>query len=478
MKKLPSFRHLSVPERIRLLTDEHTINAQQAHVLQSQYEQSLQSPALGLDAHIAEHIVEHQIGQYTLPIGIVRALVVNHKNCNILVATEEPSVIAAACNGAKITAASGGITAKTNNVLTNVDIVFSDCNSTPTSERLYDQLQHLLKERQEELLHIAHQAHPSIVRHGGGVRCFTIHQLPGFVKLTLHVDTGNAMGANIVNTIGEAIKTHLDQWLNKQSLVAILSNTCATPTVAETWIPLNELVRKESYVNLEPAQRKQAILSDGRKLAERIALLSRFAMVDPTRAATHNKGIANGIAGAALASGNDTRALQAAAYAWASRNGSMQPLSTWEIVESTSLPTYAPLYCYEFEKNDTRMLLHGRIEIPLQVGIVGGAINSLPMAQLALSISGVKENNEYRNMLAALGLVQNLAALRALAGPGIQAGHMRLQVANIAMSVGAQGEEIAHVAFALSNLAASDRDQHHALLILQQLRANKEDKTS
>ena len=254
------------------------------------------------------------------------------------------------------------------------------------------------------------------------------------------------MGANIANTIGEAVKTQLESWVGRKALVAILANSSRAATVAEVRIHVEALVSS--------AKTAAAGDADGMRLARRIAALSSLAAVDAERAATHNKGILNGIVAAALASGNDTRALQAAAHEWAAKSGRYMPLSTWTL-----------------QSND--QILYGRIEIPLQIGTVGGAIASLPMSKIALHLAKVNNANDFRNVLAAVGLVQNLAALRALAGPGIQAGHMRLQAANIAISCGARGDEIQKVVHALLNENSSDLNTNSARIILDDLRKHR-----
>lgn len=434
------FYEQNVPERIQLLHDTNVLSDEHASLLHRQYERSSESAVpLGLPADIADHMVENQIGQFTLPVGIVRGLVVNGVARNILLATEEPSVIAAANNGARITAFSDGITATSKRYLTQAQIVFEDENGS-----LRSQLAAILHNKHNAIMQIAQHAHPSIVQRGGGLRDVQIIDLPGFTQVLISVDTLDAMGANIVNTIAEALKAQLAQWLNRDALVAILTNTSSVATIAHTTIAVEALIKR----NLPYEKRA----TQGYQLAKRIASLSKLANVDSRRAATHNKGIFNGICAAALATGNDTRALQVAADAWAARDGQLAPLATWKV-----------------EQQDNADVLCGTIEIPLQVGIVGGAINSLPMAQLALNVGNFSDNNDYRNVLASLGLVQNLAALRALASEGIQAGHMRLQAGNLAISAGAHGEAIAQVAERLQTLSVAERTVERAQELLAEI---------
>lgn len=439
---MAAFRELSVENRIKTLQNEGAINETEAAFLLKQFAESSDTT---IPADVANHMIEHQIGKYTLPVGVVRGLIVNGEVCDVLVATEEPSVIAAACNGARIAAATDvgyGIIARSPQYVTTAQIAFEDADGSVAARlsRIVED-----KEKVAELLRIANASHPSISKRGGGARKCRASALHGFAKLEIDVDTCDAMGANTVNTMGEAVKAQLESWLGVQALVAILTNTSRVATTAEVHIPVEALASRR----LENSERER----EGKRLARRIAALSALAASDPARAATHNKGILNGIAGAALASGNDTRALESAAHAWAARSGHYLPLSKWNT-----------------ETLNGKTILHGSIEIPLQIGIVGGSISSLPMAKLAIKIGNYKNANDFRNTLAALGLVQNLAALRALAGPGIQAGHMALQSSNLAIAAGAKGAEIAEIAHDILQLSPAERTTEKVMQLLQKLR--------
>ena len=451
---MTAFRELSVENRIKTLQNEGAIDESDATFLLKQLPESSDAT---IPADVANHMIEHQIGKYTLPVGVVRGLIVNGEARDVLVATEEPSVIAAACNGARIADAADdgasagiadvadgeyGIIAHSPQYVTTAQIAFEDADGS-VAARLREIVGDC--EKVEELLRVANESHPSMSKRGGGARKCRDSALHGFAKLEIDVDTCDAMGANTVNTMGEAVKAQLESWLGVEALVAILNNTSRVATTAEVRIPVEALASRR----LEEAERE----GEGKRLARRIAALSALAANDPERASTHNKGILNGIAGAALASGNDTRALEAAAHAWASRSGRYLPLSTWNT-----------------ETLNNQTILHGRIEIPLQIGIVGGSISSLPMAKLALKIGKYKNANDFRNTLAALGLVQNLAALRALAGPGIQAGHMALQASNLAIAAGAKGAEIEKIAHNLMQLSASERTTEKVAQLLKKLR--------
>lgn len=439
---MAAFRELSVENRIKTLQNEGAINKAEAAFLLKQFAESSDTT---ISTDVANHMIEHQIGKYTLPVGVVRGLIVNSEVRDVLVATEEPSVIAAACNGARIAAATDvgyGIIARSPQYVTTAQIAFEDADGSVAAR-----LSRIVgnKEKVAELLRIANESHPSMSKRGGGARKCRASALHGFAKLEIDVDTCDAMGANTVNTMGEAVKAQLESWLGVQALVAILTNTSRVATTAEVHIPVEALASRR----LEDSERER----EGKRLARRIAALSALAASDPARAATHNKGILNGIAGAALASGNDTRALESAAHAWAARSGRYLPLSKWNT-----------------ETLNGKTILHGSIEIPLQIGIVGGSISSLPMAKLAIKIGKYKNANDFRNTLAALGLVQNLAALRALAGPGIQAGHMALQSSNLAIAAGAKGAEIAEITHNILQFSPAERTTEKVTQLLQKLR--------
>lgn len=460
---MAAFRELSVEQRIKTLESECALSGDFAQLLLTQLAQSGEA---NIPASVANSMIENQIGRFSLPVGVVRGLKVNGVMRNVLMATEEPSVIAAACNGAKIASKSleNGVVAHSEHYVTRAQIVFEDADGS-----IAKKLDSIMRDESKRtaISEVARSAHPSIYQRGGGLERAQAAALTGFAKLTLDINACDAMGANIANTIGEAVKTQLESWVGRKALVAILANSSRAATVAEVSIPVEALVPSaktaaagdadERCENSDKAceqrnteQHNTEQHTDGMRLARRIAALSSLAAVDAERAATHNKGILNGIVAAALASGNDTRALQAAAHEWAAKSGRYMPLSTWTL-----------------QNND--QILYGRIEIPLQIGTVGGAIASLPMSKIALHLAKVNNANDFRNVLAAVGLVQNLAALRALAGPGIQAGHMRLQAANIAIASGARGDEIQKVVHALLNENSSDLNTNSARIILDDL---------
>ncbi|MFU0549032.1 hydroxymethylglutaryl-CoA reductase, degradative [Gardnerella piotii] len=466
---MAAFRELSVEQRIKTLESECALSGDFAQLLLTQLAQSSET---NIPASVANSMVENQIGRFSLPVGVVRGLKVNGVMRNVMMATEEPSVIAAACNGAKIASKSleNGVVARSEHYVTRAQIVFEDADGSVAKK-----LDSIMRDESKRaaISEVARSAHPSIYQRGGGLERAQAAALTGFAKLTLDINACDAMGANIANTIGEAVKTQLESWVERKALVAILANSSRAATVAEVRIPVEALVSSAKTATAgdadercerigstceqhaeQTAEQHTSQHTDGMRLARRIAALSSLAAVDAERAATHNKGILNGIVAAALASGNDTRALQAAAHEWAAKSGRYMPLSTWTL-----------------QNND--QILYGRIEIPLQIGTVGGAIASLPMSKIALQLAKVNNANDFRNVLAAVGLVQNLAALRALAGPGIQAGHMRLQAANIAIASGARGDEIQKVVHGLLNENSSDLNTNSARIILDDLRKRR-----
>lgn len=377
-----------------------------------------------LPTDVASHLSENQIGQFALPLGVARHLLVNGTIYNVPMATEEPSVVAAASNGARIAKLAGGVTAATSAHLVEGEIVFADLPNITQAAAL-------VEERFDALAEAAQAAHPSIVRRGGGLREVICTIIDDFLKITVQVDTQQAMGANIVNTICEHLAAVIGGWLQQQALVAILTNASDHLTTAKLAVPVATLATKTDT---------------GAVIAARIAQLSKLAQVDVARAVTHNKGILNGVNAAVLATGNDTRAVAAAVHAYAAASGQYRGLSTWTLDGDTLL---------------------GEIALPLPLGVVGGAISAMPAAQHALALGHYQDVATLQQVIASLGLVQNLAALRALAGPGIQAGHMALQANALAMQAGAKGAEIQAVARALQH---ETKDLATAKRLLEKIR--------
>lgn len=475
------FYRLSPQGRLQVLMQEGVITAEDMQEI---------AGFTGLDADAARNLIENQIGQFALPMGIVRNLEVNGKIYQVPVVTEEPSVVAAASNGARIARASGGVTAQAGSHCVTGEIIFSCGSGANSCGAAGDtcggieaaRIARILETHSDDIRTVANAAHPSIVGYGGGLLSHKVEILSGgvpagssspmpkegesagreglagredpggslngsrpgsscrpegFVKLSLIIDPCDAMGANIVNTICEAVAAAAEGWTGCRTLTAILSNNVPAASAAA------------ARVEVQPHTLATRSCS-GELIARRIAELSALARIDADRAVTHNKGIMNGISAAVLASGNDTRAVEAGAHAFAARTGRYMPLSEWAL--------------------NSRGNLCGEIRIPLQVGIIGGAAGALPMARLAKRIGGYPSVQEFQCVLASLGLVQNLAALRALVGPGIQQGHMALHANALAMAAGAQGSEIEQVSRILQG---RDKNLEAAAEILADIRGSR-----
>ncbi len=422
------FYELTARERLQILQNEQLLTDDDFAQLADVHYHGI------LDPDVASHLIENQISQYALPFAVARGLIVNGKTYTVPMVVEEASVVAAASNGARMVARAGsnGVTASSQPHRVLGEIVFesSDINA--------DRAQEIIVSRETLIFDTARKALPTMHARGGGLESTYVEMTPdgSFTKIILVINPCDAMGANAVNTIAEALRPLFEECFSATALVAILSNAGdVSVTVAEVELDPEDI----AFKNL-----------DSQLLAQRIALLSRLSQSDYQRAVTHNKGIMNGISSAVLATGNDTRAVEACAHAYASRSGTYQPLTQWTM-------------------NDAGKLC-GRIEIPLQVGIVGGSASSLDIAKIARRIGGYTSVNEFKNVLAALGLVQNLSAMRALAGPGIQAGHMSLQMNALSIAAGAQGDEIGVVAGRLRELPAQGRTKAQARAIIAQLR--------
>ncbi|WDF83491.1 hydroxymethylglutaryl-CoA reductase, degradative [Lacticaseibacillus pabuli] len=416
---MPKFYELSREDRIaQLLADARLSQAAATHLLANE----------PLPEATAAHLTENQIGQFPLPLGVVHHLQVNGVSREVAIAGEEPSVVAAASNGARMANLGGGVTGVAPDMhVVDAEIVFANAPEVAT----------VVQAHRLQIFTVAESAHPSIVRRGGGLKAIHTDTTGQFTKIILSVDVQEAMGANIVNTIAEAVAAYLEATTGLRRLFAILSNYSEQTTRAEVTIPHAALATKQAT---------------GAHIAAQIALASQFAQLDVSRATTNNKGIMNGVSGAAIALGNDYRALEAGVYAFAASTGTYQPLSTWENSEGQ---------------------LHGVIELPIQVGTVGGAIGALPLAKVSQQLAQITCVREEQEVLASLGLVQNLAALRALVGPGIQSGHMALAAGSLAISAGAKGSEVTVLT---AQLQGKKQSLALAKTLLAQIRQQGEDK--
>jgi hydroxymethylglutaryl-CoA reductase len=381
---------------------------------------------MALSEEIANHLIENQISEVSTPLGVGLNFIVNGKSYVVPMATEEPSVIAACSNGAKMASSFGGFTSEMTQKLLRGQIVFMNVHDA-------QMIRQTIENKQAVLFETAQTVYPSIVKRGGGLREILIRDFPeneSFLSVDLLVDTQDAMGANIVNTIVEGIANVFREWFDEEILFSILSNY---PT--------------EAVVNASCAISFDALGKNGREVAKKIAAASTFAQLDTYRAATHNKGIMNGVEAVILATGNDTRAASAAIHAYAARDGQYRGLSQWTMTDTH---------------------LHGAIQLPLALGTVGGATKVLPKAQIALQLLAVDQAKELAEVIAAVGLAQNLAALRALVSEGIQKGHMSLQARSLALSVGAKGEDIQKVADELKKTTMNEATARRILASIQQ----------
>jgi hydroxymethylglutaryl-CoA reductase len=370
----------------------------------------------------ANGMIENVIGTFQLPLGIATNFTINGKDYLVPMAVEEPSVVAAASYMARIVRECGGFQTSSTAPIMRAQVQVLG-TSDPFGARL------AILAARDEIIAVANGKDPVLVKFGGGCRDIEVHVFPfttrgTMVVLHLLVDVRDAMGANTVNTMAEAIAPIVERITGGEVRLRILSNL-ADLRLARARIEVTE----EALATTE---------FSGRRMMEGIVDAYEFAAVDPYRAATHNKGIMNGIDPVVVATGNDWRAIEAGAHAYAARSGRYTSLTTWEI--------------------STKGTLVGTVEMPMALGLVGGATKTHPAAQAALQILNVATAVELAEVTVAVGLAQNMAALRALATEGIQRGHMALHARNIAIGAGAEGEEIDVVARRL----AADHDVRSA----------------
>ena len=421
--RIPGFYKLTVEERLRIVAEFAGLSEEEVELLRKY---------AALDKDTANRMIENVVGTFQLPLGIAVNFLINGRDYMVPMVIEEPSVVAAASNAARMTREGGGVFAQSTESLMIGQIQLVGIKD-PYAARL-----EVLRNK-EEILAIANEQDPVLVNLGGGARDLEARvietRLGPMLIVHLIVDVRDAMGANAVNTMAEAVAPRLASITGGRYRLRIISNLAD-----------RRLVR--AWTRIPP----EAV--GGREVAEGIVEAWAFADADPYRAATHNKGIMNGVDAVVIATGNDWRAVEAGAHAYACRFGTYKPLSTWEI--------------------DERGNLVGSLEMPLAVGIVGGAIRTNPLARICLKILGVKTARELAEVIGAVGLVQNLAALRALAAEGIQAGHMSLHAKNIAIMAGAVGDEIDQVAEIMVREKCIRLD--HAKEILEKLRRERERK--
>ena len=395
----------------------------------------------GLLPSKADKIVENVLGTYALPFGIALNFQVNDRDYLVPMVVEEPSVIAAASNAAQRIRLGGGFRAQIIDDLMTTQIEVHDVSNP-------GQATARILENKAQLLELAREKVPGLVARGGGPRDLEVRDLgAGYLVIHVFVDCLDAMGANLVNTVAEGLGLEIARLAEGTLGLRILTNLCDRRRVRVTCRVTSEgLAKKSKGQNTEAFD----AVRDAEIVAKAIESASRFAELDPYRAATHNKGIMNGIDSVVIATGNDYRAVEAGAHAFAARSGSYRPLSIWRS-EGTSVV--------------------GTMELPLALGIVGGTLRVHPTARLALKLSGAKSAAELAQIAAAVGLASNFAALKALATEGIQRGHMALQARAVATLAGAIGDEVERVAQLLAHGGRINAVQ--AERILDQLRSSK-----
>ncbi len=392
----------------------------------------------GLEAEQAEHMIENVCGMFALPYGLGLNLRRNGKDHVVPMVVEEASIVAAVSSAAKMVRVGGGFDTDADAPILSGQVQVQKVPDLAAAMRA------VLAAR-DELLALADTPHPRLVKRGGGATELTCHEVKGggldgsdVLVVHVHIDCRDAMGANLVNTSVERMTRRIEELTGGKALLRILSNLCDRRKVrARCAVPFEALDGK-GFAGVE--------------VARGIESASRFAEACPYRAATHNKGTMNGIDAVALATGNDWRAIEAAAHAYAARGGRYTALATWR-------------------RDEREGILRGSLELPLAVGTVGGATKVHPLAQLSLKLLNVEGASELAEVMAAVGLAQNLAALRALSTEGIQRGHMALHARNVAVAAGARGEEVERLVSGLLKRGEVKADE--AARQLASLRAEK-----
>jgi len=392
---ISGFYKLPLKERLAIVKDFASLTDEEIALLEN-------TGAVAFDT--VNHMVENVIGVFPEPLGLAVNFQINGKDYLIPMATEEPSVIAAACYAAKMVRDGGGF-----HTSSTAPIMIGQVQVVDLKDSLQAKKQVL--EAKADILKKANDQDPVLNSFGGGAKDLDAKiietTMGNMLIVELYVDCRDAMGGNAVNTMAEAIAPQIEELTGGHVYLRIISNL-ATKRMAKAWCS----IPKESL--------------GGEAVIDGIAYASAFAAADPYRAATHNKGAMNGIIAVVLATGNDHRAIEAGAHAYAALNGPYTSISKWTKKANGDL--------------------EGVIELPMAIGLIGGAVKTHPVARVAMKILGVKTANEFAEVLAAVGLAQNLGALRALASEGIQRGHMSLHARNIAITAGAKDELVDLVA--------------------------------
>jgi len=413
--RISGFYNLSSIERQHIVADWVSASPERAAAIMD----ALQTPG-GLALEQADKMVENVVATYALPLGIATNFVINGRDVLVPMVIEEPSVVAGASFAARLARAGGGFHAESAEPLMigQIQVVgLADVDAAAAR----------ISAQKQRLIDLANSTDPVVISLHGGARDVEVRVLPespAGPMLALHLiyDCRDAMGANMINTACEALAPLVEEITGGRVNLRILSNLAD-----------RRLARARCVI---PAKALETPEFPGELVAQRIVEAYAFAAVDPYRAATHNKGIMNGVDAVVLATGNDWRAIEAGAHAYAARDGTYRSLSAWSFSPGDRGTGAGPA-------------LVGSIELPLAVGIVGGATRVHPLARLALQIMGVKTARELAEIIAAVGLAQNLAAIRALATEGIQRGHMALHARQVAIAAGAQAAEVDQVAATL-----------------------------
>ena len=419
MARLPGFAKLSPTERIEALLKEGLLTWDEAQILKEQK---------GLPLSIADQLTENVLSTFDLPFSLAPYFLINGRDYVLPMVTEEPSVVAAASFAAKLIQRSGGFTTQVHQRQMIGEIALTDVEDMEVASKR-------ILEDKKTLLQLANEAYPSIVKRGGGARDLWVENKGDFLIVYLAVDPKEAMGANMLNTMLEALTDRIQKLSGGQALMAILSN-----------LATRSLVSARCAIDFKALSRNP---EEAIEIAHRMELASQLAQVDPYRAATHNKGIFNGIDALVLATGNDWRAIEAGAHAYAAQSGSYKGLSHW-----TSQPKEKKLY--------------GEITLPMPVATKGGSIGLNPTVQVSHRLLGEPSAIELAGIIASLGLAQNFAALKALVTTGIQAGHMKLQARSLALLAGAKEEEVPRLVSQL--LENKPFNLEKAQTLLQELR--------
>jgi len=389
--RIPEFYKKTLEERLNIVAEYAGLTQEEVALLKN---------FGNLDPKIADSMIENVIGAMSYPFAVAVNFLINGKDYLVPMVIEEASVVAAASNAARVMRRDGGIKS-----IATQPVMIGQIQVLGVKDPWHKRM--VILEHKDEIIQKANEVDPILVKFGGGAKDVEARVVEGprgpMIIVHLLVDVRDAMGANAVNTMAEKVAPVIERLTGGRVLLRIISNL-ADRRLVRSWVK----VYKEDI--------------GGEEVVDAIVDAWAFAAADPYRAATHNKGIMNGVIAVALATAQDHRAIEAGAHAYAARTGRYVPLSTWE--------------------KDQDGNLVGTLEMPMAVGIIGGATKVHPIAKIALKILGVKTATELAEVMGAVGLAQNFAALRALATEGIQKGHMRLHARNLAIMAGATGDLI------------------------------------